>query len=504
MSNLRLFVLTLAFGLVSAIGHAQQTTIEGTVLSQDRAVVASATVTLLTPTLETVSVTTTDDQGRYAFRQVPAGEYVVRVVVAGFRPSQKSITTGTGRSQTLDFLLSRGSRARPPAPPPAPPPPPPPPPPPAPAPPPSATGAPTAGTAPRPDAGKSTNEPFSRVAVFYATDRARARDAVYGADFSRERNDADDLQYGHATVTIPRNHKVGALESPSLLHLEFKPDTAKHVALLRSEAVDKSMFYREVTTAASGREMLVFIHGYNVTFENALRRTAQLAYDLQFSGPAVAYTWPAQDSVARYLIAQSNVDWSKPHLVQFLTELASRSGAQKIHVIVHSLGNRIFAHAVDAMMTANPTQRPIFHTVVMAAADIDVAEFKQLALKMKQSTESLTLYVSATDKALKASKTLASYSRVGQGVPPTPVLIAGIDTVDATDVDNGFFWSIDHSYFGDSSSVLGDLWQLIRCDWRVTQRDGVKSDGDRDPRLWRLVAGVPHRDECTASRAPTQ
>ena len=335
--------------------------------------------------------------------------------------------------------------------------------------------------------------------MLYATDRLRRVDAPFGADFSRERASDDDLQFGHATVTIPRDHRLGELEAPSWLYLEFRPDTNKHVTLQRSEAIGRTQFFRDLHAAADGNDVLVFIHGYNVTFEDALRRTGQLAYDLQFKGPAVAYTWPGQDSPARYLVAESNVDWCKPHLTKFLTEIAEQSGARRIHVIVHSLGNRIFAHAVDSIVTANPARKALFHNVVMAAADIDVDEFKQLAAKMKQSTDSLTLYVSQSDKALKASKDLAKYARVGQG-GKSVVLLTGIDTIDVTLVDKGFFWNIDHSYFGDSATVVGDLWQLIACDWTVVQRDAMQAVGSKDPRLWRLSPNAKRREACIGTR----
>jgi esterase/lipase superfamily enzyme len=134
----------------------------------------------------------------------------------------------------------------------------------------------------------------------------------------------------------------------------------------------------------------------------------------------------------------------------------------------------------------------------MAAADIDVDEFRQLAQKMKQSTDTLTVYVSGTDKALQASKDLARYGRLGQAGPGV-VLIPGIDTIDATDVDRGFFWDIDHSYFGETTTVVDDLFELIPCGWKVGDRDALRSVGSRDPRLWRLVANAPRRNHCAPS-----
>jgi esterase/lipase superfamily enzyme len=36
-------------------------------------------------------------------------------------------------------------------------------------------------------------------------------------------------------------------------------------------------------------EALVFVHGYNVNFNDAVRRAAQIAYDLEFAGIPMVY-----------------------------------------------------------------------------------------------------------------------------------------------------------------------------------------------------------------------
>jgi esterase/lipase superfamily enzyme len=42
------------------------------------------------------------------------------------------------------------------------------------------------------------------------------------------------------------------------------------------------------------------VHGFNVSFENALRRTAQIAYDLDFDGAPFLFSWPSRDSLLSY------------------------------------------------------------------------------------------------------------------------------------------------------------------------------------------------------------
>ena len=489
MSNLERHLLRglIAIALaISVTASAQTVTSIGGIVTDEAGAVIPGGIITLEPDDGPTRTAVVGPDGRYEFRNVPVGVYQLRARLTGFATTTRQVPVALGQALTINIVLVRrpsrpGSRG--------PLPPPPPPPPPAPA---------AAPEKAKPANADATPLPYWTVPVLYATDRMRAPNATYGAAYSRERasgSEDEALQYGRALVTIPRSHRTGELESPSLLHLEFTANAAKHVILARSEQLDRAVFYSDLHRAADGKELLLFIHGYNVTFEDALRRTAQLTHDLRFGGPAVAYTWPGQDNPARYLIAESNVDWCKPHLMRFLNELAERSGATRIHVIVHSLGNRIFAHAVDTLVATHPGDKALFHNVVMAAADIDVDEFRELAENMRRSTDQLTLYVSSTDKALQASMRLAKYARVGQAGAQV-VLMAGIDTVDATDVDKGFFWDVDHSYFGDSRSVLGDLWELVGCDWKVADRDAMRADGNGNPRLWRLLANAPRRQEC--------
>ena len=83
---------------------------------------------------------------------------------------------------------------------------------------------------------------------------------------------------------------------------------------------------------SSTREAFVFVHGYNVTFEDAARRTAQMSYDLAFDGAPIFYSWPSAGSLDGYARDESNIEWTTPHLRDFLSDLALRSGAESIQV----------------------------------------------------------------------------------------------------------------------------------------------------------------------------
>jgi len=73
---------------------------------------------------------------------------------------------------------------------------------------------------------------------------------------------------------------MGELEAPSIWKLEFHKDPNRHVTLQAIEALTQGAWRDELHTRATrmGKPgVLVFVHGYNVTFSDAAERSAQLA-----------------------------------------------------------------------------------------------------------------------------------------------------------------------------------------------------------------------------------
>ena len=207
------------------------------------------------------------------------------------------------------------------------------------------------------------------------------------------------------------------------------------------------------------KEILVFVHGFNTSFEDASRRTAQLAYDMAFDGPTVLYSWPSQGSMnpIAYNKDGRNAALTAPHLEEFLKLLVAKSGATTVDIIAHSMGNRPVTQALRDFAMQNPgMKKPMFNQVALMAPDVDAALFKQMAQQMEHSANRITLYASSKDKALQASELFAGYARAGEG-SPSPMVLPGMDTVDASAVDTSLL-GLYHSYFADSTSVLSDLF----------------------------------------------
>ena len=335
----------------------------------------------------------------------------------------------------------------------------------------------------RPD--KVEDGGFHVVPVFYATDRSYDPAAPLAQRYGGGRG---DLSYGVVEVSIPRDHRVGVLEAPSWWRLEFRPDPENHVVLLslsRDRPEDFFVALRRAMQQSSGRDAFVFVHGYNTSFEDAARRTAQLAYDLNFPGVPILYTWPSQGELLKYLVDANNADWTVAHLEAFLADVANRSGASTIHLIGHSLGDRILVTALEgfARRVAHGEAAP-FTQVVLTAPDIDAGVFRQHAGRVLGAARHFTMYASGNDVALRVSESLAEFPRAGDtrdGV----LVVDGIDTIDASAVDTSF---IGHGYFADNASVISDIYDLLKQGTLPDHRPRLRAVAAQTGRYWILPA----------------
>ncbi len=287
--------------------------------------------------------------------------------------------------------------------------------------------------------------------------------------------DRGQLELGTCEVSVPKDHRVGSLESPSMLRLEFRQDPEQHVVLQGVHPESINDFYTDLRTCigrAARHEAFVFVHGYNVGFETAARRTAQIAYDLKFEGAPIFYSWPSQEGLLSYTVDENNVVWTVPHLKEFLLAVAQRSDAQSIHLIAHSMGNRALTSALRELALEFKADCPKFHEVVLTAPDIDAEVFRRdLAPAIVGAANRVTLYASSNDEALVASRAVHGYRRAGE-TGDNLVVVPGVDTVDVSEVDTSF---IGHSYYGSNTTVLADLFELMQGSKSADQRHWLRS-----------------------------
>ena len=308
--------------------------------------------------------------------------------------------------------------------------------------------------------GPDGNPLYSLVRVYFATNR---KDTADPSPEARYGGDRGPLAYGVVNVTVPRSHKVGALEAPSILRLEFKADPNKHVTLQSLQVLGADAWRTEIAkraTALGNAGILVFIHGYNSRFADSARRAGQLSHDLGFAGPTVLFSWPSRGGVVDYTVDEQAAEWSISDMTTVLGSLATMAPGVPVYVIAHSMGNRVLTRGLKALLDEDPGKRRAFKQIVLAAPDIDADVFRRdIAPGILGKGPRVTLYASSNDMALAASRNLhGGYRRLGESGNDI-VVMRDLDTVDASSVSTEF---LGHSYFGDSSTVMSDLVYVIQ------------------------------------------
>lgn len=327
---------------------------------------------------------------------------------------------------------------------------------------------------------------YVTVPIAYATDRADGDLNDPAERYNGERGRG--LRYGIAEVSIPDDHTRGVIEMPKWWKLEFRATPDRHITVLGVEPLELPAFVersRSLLGRASTRDVLVVVHGYNVAFGAAAARAAQLAWDLDFRGVPMLYSWPSEGRVLRYPTDESNIRWTEDHFRAFLTTAMTELGADAVHVIAHSMGNRAVVETLrhfDPRSLAHGAAR--LRQIVFAAPDIDSQTFEQVAATWQGRAERYTLYASARDKALAGSQKFHTYPRAGDAGDGL-VVVDGVDTIDASEIDISLL-GLGHSYVGDVRAVVQDLFDLIRHGHSPDQRGGLAEALRGTARFWRL------------------
>jgi esterase/lipase superfamily enzyme len=329
---------------------------------------------------------------------------------------------------------------------------------------------------PAPTGGAPAPEPaadYDVVPVFYGTDRG-AKTEPKRVAYDSER--AKRLELGRAMVTVPKVHEVPNIERPwayripltNIIIYQEAEDPKKHFTMQQVQALSKEDFLKLVRErlAASDRfkdHAVVFIHGFNTTFDFAVYRAAQMAYDLKFDGAPFVYSWPSKGQLGLqdYGYDRGSAEQAEPYLKEFLSLVTAETGAKTVTVIAHSMGNLALLPVLRDMKNAAPPGVNIAQ-IILAAPDVDRDRFEQLAGEIKGIGRNTTLYVASNDWALELSKRLAgSVARAGDVPSGGPLLLPDIDTIDVTDTSTDIF-ALHHSGYAEKKALLEDIRSIIQ------------------------------------------
>ncbi|WP_347267317.1 alpha/beta hydrolase [Paracoccus sp. (in: a-proteobacteria)] len=265
-------------------------------------------------------------------------------------------------------------------------------------------------------AGCSDRMPASVLAPTNAAPQAGARIVQVHAVTTRQRQPgqpyafgagrAPELTFASFDISIPPTHRSGEIE-----WAEGEPDPAKDFITLRQEVLPRQTFKKEVEAKNVG----IFIHGFNQSFQEALFRTAQMGADSSLGAQPILFSWSSEGHLSSYLADRDAADFARDGLVDTLTLLArSRPAGGRVRVLAHSMGARLTMEALRQLRLEGRGDVLDRLEVILAAPDIDVDVFRRQANVIGPMREPMTVLVATDDKALAlSSKLSARRQRVG-------------------------------------------------------------------------------------------
>ena len=331
-------------------------------------------------------------------------------------------------------------------------------------------------------------DPNKRV-VHYVTNRAEvARSGNPGDRFGNDLAVGQRLSFGQCVINIPIEHVRGNVEVPGRFNFWDRENRRKFFLIESTRPLTLEQLLRQLRAGAGPKDVLVYIHGFNNSIDGALLRLGQIAYDTGFSGRSVLFSWPSGGSPSplMYLHDEDVAEVSGADLARFLRQLARDKRDEglgaKIHLLAHSMGNRVLLDAMTLLSQDADIDRP-FGQVVLAAPDVDRARFRRQADPLDDLADSVTLYYNPNDLALRASLNIPGH---GPRLGMSSIFIDDfvLENVDAQFVDTT---RLGHGYFSGSSEVLSDLRLLFLDGLRAGQRWTLREPSPRpNPPYWQF------------------
>ncbi|MGO8150288.1 alpha/beta hydrolase [Rhizobium leguminosarum] len=294
----------------------------------------------------------------------------------------------------------------------------------------------------------------SKVDLLVAT--TRAADDNPAVLFSGERGTG--LAINAVDVSIPpeANRKAGQVQWPSRLPADpLRNFVTVSVDPLEGERAGETWLK---THMPKSRRVLVFVHGFNNRYEDAVYRFAQIVHDSHADVAPVVFTWPSRGSIFDYNYDKESTNYSRDALEELLTRTAANPAVSDITIMAHSMGTWLTVEALRQMAIRNGHVAPKINNVILASPDLDVDVFGRQFASLGKERPHFTIFVSQDDRALALSRRISgNVDRLGQidpSVEPyrSKLEAAGITVLDLTKLKGGD--RLNHGKFAESPEVV--------------------------------------------------
>ena len=218
----------------------------------------------------------------------------------------------------------------------------------------------------------------NRYDVFFGTNRkpiTELGDVVgYGAIRSSQ------LHLGLCEVIMPEGRPIGSLGSSMWARLRNRKDDRLQIESLIT--LDQRLFFRALNQTGLGMKAkakpTIFVHGFNNSFEDAVKRAAQIGYDLGLGQGIGLFSWPSKGNKRSYPADEATVEVSKYLLADFIEDFVNNVPQKSVNLIAHSMGCRCLLGAFEVLAKKRRHILASIDQTILAAADVDTGMMPHL------------------------------------------------------------------------------------------------------------------------------
>jgi esterase/lipase superfamily enzyme len=311
----------------------------------------------------------------------------------------------------------------------------------------------------------------TEVDMLVATTRAPSKQAgvLYGGERGPE------LSATEIVVSIPPDDKrqIGQVQWPKRLPADPTKEFSTVSVTPLAERAEVETWTRD--SLPKSRRVLIFVHGFNNRYEDAVYRFAQIVHDSRADVAPVIFTWPSRASIFDYNYDKESTNYSRDALEDLLRRTARDPRVSDVTVMAHSMGSWLTVEALRQMAIRDGRVAPKINNVILASPDLDVDVFGKQWEAMGPNKPKFTLFVSRDDRALSISRRISgNVERLGQIDPTqepyrTNLEKAGITVLDLTALQTGD--RLNHGKFAESPEVVKLLGNRLIAGQTVTDSD---------------------------------
>jgi esterase/lipase superfamily enzyme len=286
--------------------------------------------------------------------------------------------------------------------------------------------------------------------IFAVTTRRPADATEPGHMFSGRRDGA--VRIVSLTMSMPPDRAPGTIPAST-----GKPDPEKHIALVARRDITPAEFNALLRTPAfRGQRALVFTHGFNTKFDDAVVRFSQIVEDTGFNGVPILFSWPSRGSATDYGYDKDSANFSRDAMGELLTGLSRERNISGVEIFAHSMGNWLTLETLRQIAIARDTRTlDRINRIVLAAPDVDMEVFRTQVAHLGSLRSRIVLYASSDDHALQLSRRLFGGSlRAGQNTDLDEFRRLGITAHDLSGVAGGMGKNHGKA-FGDPETISG-------------------------------------------------